>query len=125
MADYSPVYGGGNLSFTSTTSGVVTGGQILAVSGTGTVAAAGAASADVVGVAAHDAASGALVTVLQLSGVVHEFLAGVGDVTAGDLVKVGASANVVIAIDSGTYDQRVGIALTTATATNKVKVLGR
>ena len=125
MADYTPVYPAGILPFTATTSASVTGGQMLAVSGDGTVAPAGAASDKVIGVAAHDAASGALVTVIPLAGVVHEFVAGSGGVTAGDIVKVGAAANAVVEIDTGTYDQRVGLVLTTAAATAKVKVLGR
>jgi hypothetical protein len=125
MADYTPVFPGGVLPFTATVSAAVTGGQLLEVSGNGTVAPAGAASAKVVGVAAHDVDSGGSVTVIPLAGVVHEFVAGTSGVTAGDIVKVGAAANLVVAIASGTYDQRVGIVLTTAAATAKVKVLGR
>lgn len=125
MADYTPIFAGGQLPFTATTSATVTGGQMVAVSATGTVAPAAAGSAAVVGVAAHDAASGAPLTVHPLVGVVHELVAGTGGVTAGDNVVVGAAANAVLPIDTGTFDERVGIALTTAAQTAKVQVLGR
>lgn len=124
MADYQPIYAPGT-AFTSTASAAITGGQMVAVSGNGTIAPAASDSQDVIGVAAHDAASGARVTVHALAGVVHEFVAGVGGVTAGDHLKVGAAANAVLPIGAGTFDQRIGIALTTAAATAKVQVLGR
>ncbi|TDB97509.1 phosphoribosyltransferase [Micromonospora fluostatini] len=47
----------------------MTGGQIVAASGVSTVAPAGAAATTVVGVAAHDAANGARVTVWPLTNV--------------------------------------------------------
>jgi hypothetical protein len=125
MADYTPIYTGGKLPFTATTSGTVTGGQFVAVSGNGTVAAAAADSDAVVGVAAHDAASGVRLTVHPLTGVIHEMVAGTDGVTAGDAVKVGAAANAVLPIGAGTYDLRVGIALTTAGTGVKAQVLGR
>jgi hypothetical protein len=124
VADYTPVYQPGT-TFTATTSAAVTGGQMLAVSGNGTVAPAAADSPDAIGVAAHDAASGGRVTVHALAGVHHEFVAGTGGITAGDHVKVGAAANEVLPIGAGTYDLRVGVALTTAAAAAKVRVLGR
>lgn len=125
MADYTPVYSRGLLPFTATTSAAVTGGQFVAVSGSGTVAPAAADSTTVVGVAAHDAASGALLTVHPLAGVVHEFVAGTGGITAGDAVKVGAAAGAVLPLAAGAFGLRVGIALTTAAQTAKVQVLGR
>lgn len=125
MADYTPIHPNGALPFTATTSAAVTGGQLLGVSGTGTVGPAAADSVVVVGVAAHDAASGAPVTVHPLAGVVHEFVAGAGGVTAGNPVKVGVTSLAVLPLGAGTYDLKVGVALTTATATNKVQVLGR
>jgi Uncharacterized conserved protein (DUF2190) len=124
VADYTPVYTPGT-TFTATASATITGGQMLAVSGNGTVAPAAADSQDVIGVAAHDAASGTRVTVHALAGVVHEFVAGTGGITAGDHVKVGANAGAVLPIGAGTFDLRVGIALTTAAAAAKVRVLGR
>jgi hypothetical protein len=125
VADYTPIYSGGRLPFTSTASAGITGGQLVAVSGTGTVGPAAADSAAVVGVAAFDAATGALVTVHPLVGVVHELVAGSGGITAGAGVKVGVTSGAVLALASGTFDLRVGIALTTASAAAKVQVLGR
>lgn len=125
MADYTPIFSRGQLPFTSTASAAITGGQFVAVSGSGTVGPAAADAANVVGVAAHDAASGAQVTVHPLVGVVHEMVAGTGGITAGATVKVGATSNAVLPIASGTYDLRVGVALTTASQTAKVQVLGR
>lgn len=124
MADYTPIYAPGT-AFTLPTSAAVTGGQFVAVSGSGTVAPAAADSPDVVGVAAHDAATGVPVTIHALAGVVHEMVAGVGGITAGDHVKVGAASNAVLPIGAGTFDLRVGVALTTAAAAAKVQVLGR
>jgi hypothetical protein len=126
VADYTPVYSGGAVPLTFTTSGAVTGGQVLVASATGTVAAAGGVSAVAVGVAAHDAASGARVTVWPLANVVHEIVA-TGTVTALDgitsaaagLVQTGVVATVAAA------GQLIGIALTTATNPAKVRFIGR
>lgn len=127
MADYSPVFSGGTMPFTSTTSGAVTGGQVLAASGAGTVATAGV-GATAVGVAAHDAASGAIVTVWPLTNVIHEItVVAAGTVTAADgvITAAGGTVNtsaVGVAAAAGTL---IGIALTTATAPNKVRFIGR
>lgn len=125
MADYTPIFTRGILPFTATTSATVTGGQFVAVSGNGTVGPAAADSTTVVGVAAHDAASGTQLTVHPLVGVVHEMVAGTGGITAGDAVKVGAAAGAVLPLAAGAFGLRVGIALTTAAQTAKVQVLGR
>jgi len=125
MADYAPVYSGGVEPFTATTSAAVTGGRVLEVSGNGTVAHAGAASTVAVGVAAHDAASGARVTVWPLANVVHELsapgaitaAAGVVTAAAGEV----ATATIATAAAAGTL---IGIAATTA-ADNLVRVVGR
>lgn len=127
MADYSPVFSGGTMPFTSTTSGAVTGGQVLVASGAGTVATAGV-GATAVGVAAHDAASGAIVTVWPLTNVIHEItVVAAGTVTAADgvITAAGGTVNtsaVGVAAAAGTL---IGIALTTATAPNKVRFIGR
>lgn len=116
MGDYVPIHNPGH-EWTSTTSAAVTGGQTLANSGVDTVAPAITASAKkYVGVAAHDAASGAKVTVLGGVGQVHESTAA-GAITAGDLVIVGAVAGTIATIGAGTFDQMIGIALTTAADT--------
>lgn len=126
MADYTPVFSGGVLPVTFTTSGAVTGGQILAASATGTVAAAGAASAVWVGVAAHDAASGAKVAVWPLANVVHELVA-TGTITALDGVSSAASGGIqtVVVATGAAAGTLLGIALTTASNPNKVRFIGR
>lgn len=117
--DYSPIYAPG-AEFSATTSGAVTAGQALIVSGDGTVAASSAASVAYVGIAAFDAASGADVTVL--SGGIHQ-LAASGSITAGELVTTAAAGAVATqGTASAANDvQVIGVALTTA-ASSKVTV---
>lgn len=126
MADYTPVFSGGVAPVTFTTSATVTGGQVLAASATGTVAPAGAASAVVVGVAAHDAASGAKVTVWPLTNVVHELVA-TGTITALDGVSSAASGGIqtIVVATGAAAGSLIGIALTTASNPNKVRFIGR
>lgn len=128
MADYTPVFTGGVVPKTATTSGTVTGGRVLAVSATGTVAHAGADSTVVVGVAAHDAASGAKVTVWPIVNCVHELEAS-GAITAGAGVVTDANgqvktATIATAAAAGTL---IGTAATTAAGspTLKLRVDGR
>lgn len=125
MADYTPIFTGGVVPFTATTSAAVTGGRVLEVSGDGTVAQAGAGSLISIGVAAHDAASGAKVTVWPLDNCVHQ-LSAPGAITAQAGVITAANgevatAAVATAAAAGTL---IGIAATTA-ASNKVRVVGR
>lgn len=126
MADYTPVYSGGVNPFTRTTSGAVTGGQIVVASGVNTVAAAGAGSLVAVGVAAHDAASGARVTVWPLNNCIHEIVT-TGTVTALDGVVTAASGTVGTAVigTAAAAGTLIGTALNTATTGNKVQFLGR
>ncbi|MFI6793675.1 capsid cement protein [Nonomuraea sp. NPDC050383] len=124
MADYTPLQTANILPITSTASTSITGGQLVEVSGSGSVAPATADSQRVVGVAAHDAANGARVTVHPLAGGVHELVAGSGGVTAGQPVKAGASAVEVLPLSGGALGAQAGIALTTAAAGGKVQVLG-
>lgn len=126
MADYTPVFTGGVVPFTQTTSAIVTGGQVLVASAAGTVGPAGAGSLVVVGVAAHDAVSGAKVNVWPIANCVHE-LTTTGTVTALDGVITAASgtvgtAAIATAAAAGTL---IGTALTTATTGNKVRFVGR
>lgn len=124
MGDYVPVYENKG-SFT--TSAVVTGGTVAAVSGDGTVGPAAAGSAKAIGVFAHDAASGARVTI-HLRGPVQEVV-NAGGVTAGDqLVSAAAGKVATKAAASGAAagdinDARsiIGIALVTAADTVKVR----
>jgi hypothetical protein len=128
MADYSPIYTGGVVPFTSTTSAAVTGGFVVVWSGANTVANGGADSAIVAGVAAHDAASGARITVWPIDGCIHELLA-TGAITAGAGIVSDAAAGTVktatiaTAAAAGTL---IGTAVTTAAGSpSKLRVQGR
>lgn len=91
MGDYTPVFLPGQ-QITLQASGTITGGDVVVVSGSGTVAKASAlADVKCIGVAGHDAASGLKVTVI-CRGVVHESLAD-GTVTAGDQITTTNTAN--------------------------------
>lgn len=118
MAEYLPLFKPG-CSISSTASAAVTGGQLLVVSGSGTVAPSSVATHAFVGVAAFDAASGAAVGVHK--GGVHRLTA-TGAITAGDRV-IPAANGTVATLGAGTdYSQVVGIALTTAAAGAAVDV---
>ena len=114
MAEYLPVYKPGQ-AITLKASAAVTGGQLVEITGNGTVGPAGAASTKVVGVAAFDAAVNALVTVY--SGGVQGPVAS-GAVTAGDVVQAAAAG----LIATGTTAP-LGIALSTAASGAVVRVL--
>lgn len=128
MADYTPVYSGGAVPFTSQASATITGGQVVIASGASTVGPAGAAGTAVVGVAAHDAASGAKVTVWPLVNVVHEIVTA-NNITAAGGVQTAAAGTVDPATTSiaaaSAAGTLIGIALTTATAPAKVRFIGR
>jgi hypothetical protein len=119
MSDYLPVYLPSEV-VTLTASATITGGQVLAVSGNGTVGPAGAASAAVIGVAAHDAVSGDRLSVYA-RGVIHESTAS-GAITAGAQVAAGAAGTVAslaaaagaAAGDINNARAVIGVALTTA-----------
>lgn len=124
MADYTPVYSPGT-AFTQTTSAAVTGGQLLENTGAGTVGPASAGSLKVIGVAAHDAALGAKVTIHALAGVVHETTSSL-TVTAGSLLFAGAAGTVTdgtVAV-VGDVGKVVGKAFAGATAGAKVRWIG-
>lgn len=118
MASYVPLFNPGQ-AITSQASAAVTGGQLLAVSGSGTVAPAGANALNWVGVATQDAANGEKVGVV--SGGVQRLTAS-GAVTAGDVVVAAAAGQVSTlaavttptAADVTNTRAIVGIALTTA-----------
>lgn len=90
MAEYLPIYKPGQ-AVTLKASATITAGQVVAVTGVGTVGPAGAKSAAVVGVAGFDASTNDNVTIY--SGGVQSVLAA-GTVTAGDLVVSGAAGTV-------------------------------
>lgn len=126
MADYVPVYPGGNDPFTLTASAAIGGGQLVFASGVNTVAPTAGANGATVGVAGHDAASGVRVTVWPLPGAIHETITPAG-VTAGAAVASASAGGV----DSGTLGTLaaagtlLGTAVTTATAGLKCRWIGR
>lgn len=118
MAEYLPLHDDGD-AITRSASATITAGQLVRVSGSGTVAPVSAASADWLGVAAFDASSGDNVTI-YCSGV--QRLVATGTVTQGQTVE-GATGGTVATHTNGTNDFNiVGLALTTATAGNLVEV---
>lgn len=126
MADYTPIHSGGAIPFTLTASATVTGGQLVSISGNFQVAPSGAASATCVGVAAHDAATGAKLTIWPLRNVTHE-ITSTGTIAAGDGIASGAAgvaatAVVATAAAAGTL---LGIAEAAATGGAVVRFLGR
>lgn len=126
MADYTPVFTGGAIPKTMQASGAIVGGTFVSQAGAGLVATSGAASATVVGIAAHDAASGAKVTVWPLRNVTHE-IASTGTIAANDGIQTGASgvaatATIATAAAAGTL---VGVAESAATGGNLVRFIGR
>lgn len=126
MPDYTPIHSGGAIPFTIGTSADVVGGRLVAATGNFTVGPAGAASAVVLGVAAHDAVSGTKVTVWPIRNVTHEItstgtLAAMDGVVSG-AAGVAATATVATAAAAGTL---LGIAEAAATGGAVVRFLGR
>lgn len=128
MADYTPVNAAGQLPFSKTTSAAVTGGTVAVASGVGTAAMAGAAATTVIGVFAHDAASGARVSIWPLAGLEHEIVTA-NNVTAGGGIQTAANGTVdpvTTSIAAGSAaGTLIGIATTSATAPAKVRFVGR
>lgn len=91
MSRYTPLYHDPNTNTTGTVSADVEGGQVVSVSGDGTVATAGDADASAVGVAAHNAPDGSLVAILH--GGVQNLVAD-GGIDAGDQVVCAADGAV-------------------------------
>lgn len=123
MAEYVPVIEDDDNNFTAVASATITGGQIVAVTGTNgtaaTVGPAGAAAVNFLGVAKADTVTGQFVTVHRLG---IQLVTASGTVTAGDLVICGA-AGAVATNATPPVNQLVGVAVTTATTGNKVRVL--
>lgn len=119
MAEYLPLHRPGQ-AITRQASATITGGQLVAVTGVGTVGPAGANAVNWIGVAGNDAVNGDNV-VIYTGGV--QRLTTSGTVTAGDQV-VPAAAGAVSTLAAVTTPTAadvtntraiVGIALTTAT----------
>jgi hypothetical protein len=124
--EYLPVFKPGQ-AITLKASAAVTGGQIVAVTGVGTVGPAGANAVNWIGVASTDAAINDNVTIYA-DGV--QSVTASGTVTAGDLVVCAAAGAVSslaavttpTAADVTNTRAIVGVAISTATNGNKVRV---
>lgn len=91
MADYTPVQAAGHAdTLTYIAGAAITGGQVLVYSAADTVIPAAGASQAVAGVAAHDAASGAPVTVFAGDAIIHETQTTAALVNAGALIQSAA-----------------------------------
>jgi hypothetical protein len=118
VAEYVPLFTPAQ-AITRQASAAITGGQLLIVSGSGTVAPGSAATHSWLGVAAFDAANGDNVTVER--GGVQRIIA-TGSITAGQNVEA-ATNGTVAAHTNGTNDFNVvGVALSTVTAGQLVEV---
>jgi len=118
MAEYLPIFKPGQ-AITLKASAAITGGQVVAVTGSGTVGPSGASSAKWVGVAANDAAQNDNVTIYS-GGVQHATASGA--ITAGDLLVTAASGAVATAGETPADGTVIGIALTTAADGADVRV---
>lgn len=119
MAEYLPLFAPGK-AVTRSASAAITAGQLLIVSGSGTVAPSTAGTLAWCGVASKDTASGDTLTVF--SGGIQKIIAGTGGVTAGVLVEP-ATGGTVVAHTPGTNDLYVvGLAQTTAIAGAVVEI---
>lgn len=127
MADYTPIFSGDIEPFTATTAGVVAGGNVLIWSASGVVTVSGADSTAVCGVAAHDAASGAKVTVWPIDGVTHELVAsGAIAALAGVVSDANGQVKTATIATAAAAATLIGIAATTAAGSPlKLRVQGR
>jgi hypothetical protein len=126
MGDYMPVLQTVSAISGVTASATIVGGQLLEVTGVNTVGPAALNSVKVVGVAAHDAAVGAGVTYHPIVGNQHESVSPGGSV-AGDIITAAAAGNVAstAAATAAAAGTDLGVAVSTATAGNKVRWNGR
>lgn len=121
MSDFTPIIPG-PFGFTSTASATITGGQLLEVTGDNTVGPAAAGSQKVVGQAAHDAASGARLTVHGRGPITTATAA--ATTTAGNPLKAAASGQVTpLTVDTDNDLLRVGVALAGAAAAATVRYM--
>jgi predicted transcriptional regulator len=127
VADYTPIYSAGVQPFTATTAGIVAGGNVLIWSASGVVTVSGADSTAVCGVAAHDAASGARVTVWPIEGCIHELVAsGAIAALAGVVTDASGQVKTAAIATAAAAATLIGIAATTAAGSPlKLRVQGR
>lgn len=129
MGDYSPVFTAGKKPRTYTVGATaVVGGQVVELSTAELVIPAAAAGPDAVGVAAHDAAIGALVTVWPLPGVTHEVTASAAVAVGDNLVAASPGKVAPLTLTPGTanYAHIIGVATTVAAGDGvKCQMVGR
>lgn len=116
MADYLPHTKPG-LAVTRKASAPIVGGQIVAITGSGTVGPAGAGSTSWIGVAAFDAATNDNVTIYRGG---EGYITASGAVAAGD--SLATAANGQVATGTPTGSAFVGVASTSAASGAKVLV---
>lgn len=116
MPDYAALYGRPQ-HLQATAGAAITGGQILVYSAADTVIPAAGAATAIAGVAAHDAAAGAPVTVLAGSGLVHETQTTAAAVAAGALIATAAGGLVAGGAAAGS---EIGVAVRAVTAAGGV-----
>jgi hypothetical protein len=100
MPDYTPVFSNSEM-LTFTAGAAITAGQLLAITGDNQVSPTGGATSAIAGVAGHDAAQGAAVTVYGGGGVVHETASTAAAVAAGALLQSAAGGAVAGGAASG------------------------
>ena len=92
MGDYNPLAPACALGWIA--SAAITGGQLVAITGNGTVGPAAETSQSVLGIAAFDAISGSNVTILDLDDYHESTISAVGAIAAGNPIKAGAAGTV-------------------------------
>jgi hypothetical protein len=92
VPDYNPLSDECAASWTASAS--ITGGNLVEVTGNGTVGPAGETSQKVLGVAGFDSIDGTNVTVLDLDDYHVTAISAVGSIAAGNPIKAGASGTV-------------------------------
>lgn len=117
MAEYLPIHLPGDL-VTLKASATITAGQVVGVTGSGTVGPAGADSAVMVGVATQDAVANDNITI-SCGGT--QSVKAAGAITAGDAIEC-AAAGAVATASGGTVLTVIGVALTTAADAAQVRV---
>lgn len=117
MADALPKFDQGDwITLVATT--VITGGQLVEITGDNTVGATTGVSSKVIGVAGRDAAIGDLVAISRVG--LWEITA-TGTIAAGALVTSSTTGGVAT-IGAGTFDQAVGLCVKGATVGLKALV---
>jgi hypothetical protein len=113
MADYAPVNGadlGDTLTYTA--GAAITGGQLLYFTAADTVTPTAGATLNIAGIAGHDAASGAPVTVHCGAGVIHETQTTASAVAPGALIQSAAGGLITGGAAAGS---EIGVAIRAVT----------